>query len=112
MSKNELEKTEQPGETGKKKLEEEHEGAWQPQLWSKIIVLGLIVGYGVALVVANSNKVKISFLITSVKVSLVWLILLCFAIGLLSGVLVSQMHRHRKTTQASLKQQAEQAKQP
>jgi uncharacterized integral membrane protein len=60
--------------------------------------------------VANSAKVKISFLITSIKVSEIWLILLCFVIGLASGVLASQMYRHRKVQRTSLKQQAEQAK--
>ena len=113
MNENELEKTEQSGEKSaddKKKHGEEFDEAWQPKLWSKIIILVLLVGYGVALVVANSTKVKISFLITSIKVSEVWLILLCFVIGLASGMLVSQMHRHRKSQLARLKQQAEAAK--
>ncbi|MGD0274037.1 MAG: LapA family protein [Gaiellaceae bacterium] len=93
----------------KRKHGAEFEETWQPQLWSKIILLVLLVGYGIALVVANSAKVKISFLVTSIKVSEIWLILLCFVIGLASGVLVSQMYRHRKVERARLKQQAEQA---
>jgi len=97
-------------DAGKKKQGAEFVETWQPQLWSKIIVLLLLVGYGIALVVANSAKVKISFLITSIKVSEIWLILLCFVIGLASGVLASQMYRHRKVKRTRLAQQAEQAK--
>ncbi len=88
----------------KRREDEEFEEAWQPRLWSKIILLGLIVGYGIALVVANSSEVEISFLLTSIKVSKIWLILLCFAIGLFSGVLISQMYRHRKNQRRRLKQ--------
>lgn len=83
--------------------------AWQPQLWSKLILLVVFVGYGIALVVANTSKVKISFLFTSINVSKIWLILLCFVLGLLSGVLLSQMHRHTKAKRAQLEWQAEQA---
>ncbi len=78
----------------------EPDEAWQPQLWSKLILLGVLIAYGIALVVANSSKVKISFLFTSINVSKIWLILLCFALGLLCGVLLSQMHRHRKAKRA------------
>jgi len=93
-----------------KKHEAEFEETWQPRLWSKIILLVLLVGYGIALVVANSTKVKISFLVTSIEVKAIWLILLCFVIGLAGGVLVSQMYRHRKVEHARLKKQAEQTK--
>lgn len=80
------------------------EEPWQPRLWSKIILLIVIVGYGIALVVANSDEVDISFLIASIEVSKIWLILLCFVIGLVSGVLMSQMYRHRKIQRTRLRQ--------
>lgn len=83
--------------------------AFQPQLWSKLILLLVLVGYGIALVVANSSKVKISFLFTSINVSKIWLILLCLVLGLVSGVLLSQMYRHRKTKRAQLERKAKQA---
>jgi uncharacterized integral membrane protein len=90
----------------------EFEEAWQPKLWAKIIALVVVVGYGIALVVANSEKVKISFLFASIHVSKIWLILLCFVIGLITGVLVSQMHRHRRAERARLEEQAAQASKP
>ncbi len=109
MNENESEKAQAPvGESGELKSPEPDE-AWQPQLWSKLILLLVFVGYGIALVVANSSKVKISFLFTSINVSKIWLILLCFVLGLVSGVLLSQVHRHRKAKRAELEWQAEQA---
>ena len=112
MNENEPQQAQEPLDkaAGKKKQGAEFEETWQPKLWSKIIVLLLLVGYGIALVVANSAKVKISFLVSSIRVSEIWLILLCFVIGLASGVLVSQMYRHRKVQRTRSKQQAEQAK--
>ncbi|MGC9974844.1 MAG: lipopolysaccharide assembly protein LapA domain-containing protein [Gaiellaceae bacterium] len=89
---------------------DEFDEAWQPRLWSKLILLLVFVGYGIALVVANSSKVKISFLFTSINVSKIWLILLCLVLGLVSGVLISQVHRHRKNERARLEQQAKQSK--
>jgi uncharacterized integral membrane protein len=89
------------------KSEGELDEAWQPQLWSKLILLVVVVGYGIALVVANSSKVKISFLFASISVSKIWLILLCFVLGLLSGVLISQVYRHRKAERAELERRAE-----
>jgi uncharacterized integral membrane protein len=111
MSENEPTPAPVPVEKGAEKVPEiDTEEPWQPQLWSKLILLLVLVGYGIALVIANSDKVKISFLFASVRVSLVWLILLCLVLGLVSGVLISQMHRHRKLEQAQLELQAERSK--
>jgi uncharacterized integral membrane protein len=88
----------------------EPEEAWQPRLWSRLTLLIVFVGYGIALVVANSSKVKISFLFASINVSKIWLILLCLVLGLISGVLISELYRHRKIEQAQLERLAEQAK--
>ena len=99
-------------EPAQKSPDEQPEEAWQPQLWSKLTLLVIVVCFGVALVVANSSKVKISFLFTSINVSKIWLIMLCFVLGLLSGVLLSQVHRHRKAKRAQLERQAGQAETP
>jgi uncharacterized integral membrane protein len=88
----------------------EIEEAWQPKLWSKIILLIVFVGYGLALIVANSSKVDISFLFASVKITKIVLILVCVAIGLVTGVLISQMSRHRGMKRARLEEQAAQSK--
>jgi Protein of unknown function (DUF1049). len=109
MDENEPKQEQAPiGESGEAKTpDNEPDEAWQLQLWSKLILLVVVVGYGIALVVANSSKVKISFLFASIHVSKIWLILLCFVLGLLSGVLLSQMYRHRALKRAELERQAE-----
>jgi uncharacterized integral membrane protein len=112
MNENEQRQVQVPGgQTAeqKKKHGGEFDEAWQPKLWSRLIILILIFGYGIALVVSNTSKVPISFLVTSIEVSKIWLILVCFVIGLASGVLISQMYRHRKMVRTKAKQ-ASQAK--
>ena len=107
-----LEPTPSSEDAAAKSVDDELDEAWQPQLWSKLILLFVAVGFGIALVVANSSKVKISFLFASINVSKIWLILLCFVLGLLTGVLLSQMDRHRRTKRAQLERQTEQTEQP
>jgi len=81
----------------KQKRGAEFDERWQPRLWSKIIVLGLIVLYGIALIVANTSNVKVKLLVTSINTKTIWLILVCFLVGLICGVLASHTYRHRKT---------------
>jgi uncharacterized integral membrane protein len=114
MTENDMNQVQAPvAESGQAESpESEPEEEWQPLLWSKLIALVVLVGYGIALVVANTSKVKISFLFASINVSKIWLILLCLVLGLLSGVLISQMYRHRKAKLARLERQVEQANKP
>ena len=114
MNENEPKQAQAPSD-GSDELESPEKGPdepWQPQLWSKLILLVALVGYGIALVVANTSKVKISFIFASINVSKIWLILLCLVLGLLSGVLLSQVYRHRKAERAQLEWQAGQAEKP
>ena len=53
--------------------------------------------YGIALIVANTSKVQVKLLVTSITTRTIWLILVCFLVGLVSGVLASQIYRHRKS---------------
>jgi uncharacterized integral membrane protein len=74
---------------------EPREATWQAGLYLKLFVLLLVIGYAVAFVIKNSGSTKVDFVFASTKVSRDWLILLCFAVGLLSGVLLSQLNRRR-----------------
>ncbi|MDX6506957.1 MAG: hypothetical protein QOG06_1601 [Gaiellaceae bacterium] len=69
---------------------------WQPRLYFRIVVLGLIVAYGIAFVLENNKHVDVHFVFAKARVSLIWLILLSVALGLLLGVLVSQLYRRRR----------------
>ncbi len=69
---------------------------WQPRLYLRIIVLGLLIAYGIAFVLENNKHVHVHFVLGTAHVSLIWLILLSVALGLLFGVLVSQLYRRRR----------------
>ena len=69
---------------------------WQPRLYLTIITLGLAIAYGIAFVLENSKHINLHFVFATARVSLVWLILLSIALGMLLGVLLSQLHRRRR----------------
>jgi uncharacterized integral membrane protein len=69
---------------------------WQPKLWLVLLVLALIFAYIVAFVVENTMQVSIHFVFTTAHISLIWAMLLNLAIGLLAGLLLSQLYRRRR----------------
>ena len=76
------------------RLDDERE-TFQLRLWSRIAGIGLVGAYAIAFIVLNTRHVKVSFVLTSTRVSVIWVILLSLAIGLFLGVLASQLHRFR-----------------
>ena len=68
---------------------------WQPKLWLVLLALALICAYLVAFVVENRKAVPVHFVFATAHVSLIWTILLSLAIGLLAGLLLSQLYRWR-----------------
>jgi uncharacterized integral membrane protein len=69
---------------------------WQPHLYVWLILLGLLIAYGIAFVLENNKHVHVHFVLATAQVSLIWLILLSVALGLLLGVLLSQLYRRRR----------------
>jgi uncharacterized integral membrane protein len=69
---------------------------WQPRLYLRIVILGVLIAYGIAFVLENNKHVHVHFVLGTAHVSLIWLILLSVALGLLFGVLVSQLYRRRR----------------
>lgn len=84
-----------PGSRLAARLEEGRQ-TFQPALWGRLLGIGLVGLYIVLFVVLNTNRVKVSFVAGSTRVSLIWVILLALAAGLVLGVLLSQLHRHRQ----------------
>ena len=68
-------------------------------LYLKIGLLLFVIGYSIAFVVQNTDQIKIDFVFATAKVRLIWTILLLLAIGLIGGVLLSQLYRHRRRAQ-------------
>lgn len=70
--------------------------AWQPRLYALLVGLSLVIAYVVAFVVKNDDEVNIDFVLFSTETTLIWLILLNLGLGILIGVLLSQLYRRRR----------------
>jgi uncharacterized integral membrane protein len=69
---------------------------WQPRLYLRLIVLGLLVAWAIAFVLENRTHVSVHFVLGTARVSLVWVILLALGVGLLGGILLAQLERRRR----------------
>jgi uncharacterized integral membrane protein len=74
---------------------------WQPRLWSVLIGLLLLTLYVIAFIVRNDEQITIHFILFSATISLIWEIVFIFVLGLLGGVLLSQIYRGQRGPQAS-----------
>lgn len=72
---------------------------WQPRLYLRIIILGLLIAYGIAFVLENNKHVHVHFVLGTARTSLIWLVLLSVALGMLLGVLLSQLYRRSRRRQ-------------
>ena len=59
-------------------------------------MLVLLAAYVIAFVIENKKSVHLHFVFATASVSLVWLILLSLAIGLVGGILLAQLERRRR----------------
>jgi uncharacterized integral membrane protein len=78
------------------RFDEERLREWQPRLWARLIALVAVAAYVLAFVIENSHKVHLHFVLFTATVSLVFLILLSLALGLVGGLLISQLYRRRR----------------
>jgi uncharacterized integral membrane protein len=69
---------------------------WQPLLYARLIALVLLLAYAIAFVLENRKAVSVHFVFATARVSLVWLILLALAVGVLGGILLAQLERRRR----------------
>lgn len=72
------------------------EETYQTKLWIQLGVLLLVVAYVVGFIVANSDRTSVSFVLFSTTTSLIWVILLSLVIGLVGGIVLSQLYRRRQ----------------
>ena len=79
--------------------EREFERTWQPRLWFTIGLLILLTAYLIAFVAGNSDEASVNFIFGEATTSLIWVILLSVLVGLVAGVLLSQLHRRRQALQ-------------
>jgi uncharacterized integral membrane protein len=69
---------------------------WQPKLYGRLVVLVVVIAYVIAFVLENRKSVNLHFVFATASVSLVWLILLSLALGLIGGILAAQLERRRR----------------
>ena len=79
----------------RKGLDPETRETFQPRLWIIVGGLALLLAYVVAFIAQNNKSVTVHFVLISAKTSVIWLILLSLAIGLIGGLLLSQLERRR-----------------
>jgi uncharacterized integral membrane protein len=65
-------------------------------LFAKLLLLVALVAYATAFVLENRKQVSLHFVFATSRVSLIWLILLSIALGLLLGVLIDALYRRRR----------------
>ncbi len=72
------------------------EETWQVGLYLKLLVLLAAIAYAAAFAIENHRDTPVHFVFHTTTVSLIWVILLSLAIGVLGGVLLSQLYRRRR----------------
>lgn len=76
----------------------------QRRFYATLLVLALLVAYSVAFVVENDHSVSVDFVFATTEVSLIWVILLALAVGLVGGLLLPRLERRwRRRSQQSPK---------
>jgi uncharacterized integral membrane protein len=79
----------------RKGIDPETRETFQPRLWLSVLGLVLIGAYIVAFIAENNKRVTVHFVLFSAETSVIWVILLTLAIGIVGGLLLSQLYRRR-----------------
>lgn len=69
---------------------------WQPRLYVRLVALVLLLAYAIAFVLENRSTVDVHFVFVTASVSLIWLVLVALALGVLGGILLGQLDRRRR----------------
>jgi uncharacterized integral membrane protein len=64
--------------------------------WIQLTVIALVSLYALLFIVLNTHRAKVSFVFGTARVSVIWVVLLSLAVGLVLGALGSRLHRRRK----------------
>ena len=85
---------------GRRSLDPETRETFQPRLWLSVVALVLIAAYIVAFVAENTKTVGVHFVLVTAHTSVIWVILLSLLIGIVGGLLLSQLYRRSRRKQA------------
>ena len=70
-----------------------------PRFYATLAAFMFFVAYSIAFIVGNDKKISIDFVFATADVSVVWMILLLLAVGLVGGILLVELYRHRRGKQ-------------
>jgi uncharacterized integral membrane protein len=70
--------------------------SFQLGLWTRLAPLGVVSAYLILFIAFNTRMAKVDFVFSSTRVSTIFVILLPLGIGIVLGVLLSQLYRHGK----------------
>jgi uncharacterized integral membrane protein len=70
--------------------------SFQPGLWTRLVPVGIVSVYLILFIAFNTRMAKVDFVFSSTRVSTIFLVLLPLGIGIVLGVLLSQLYRHSK----------------
>jgi uncharacterized integral membrane protein len=92
-----------PPEPRRARLSRNREGAksFQPGLWLRLLPVGAVLLYLALFIGLNTHRVKVSFVFSSTRVSLIWVVLLSNVLGLCVGILLSQLYRFRRRVKSA-----------
>ena len=74
---------------------------WQPRFWAVLVGFTILAIYVIAFVVRNDDQIEIDFVLFKATVSLIWAMVFMVALGLLGGVVLSQLYRRRRELRRS-----------
>jgi len=80
---------------GLRKRADKIDESYQARLWVIIAVLVALVAYVLYFVAANDDEVSVKFLFFDATTSLIWVILFSLVLGVVVGLLLSQLYRRR-----------------
>lgn len=84
---------------GRRGLDPATHETFQPRLWAVVIALVLIAAYMIAFVAENTKTVGVHFVFLTAHTSVIWVIVLSLLIGIVGGLLLSQLYRRSRRNQ-------------
>jgi uncharacterized integral membrane protein len=81
------------------RLDEERLRELEPRFWARLLALVAIAAYVLAFVLENRKTVHLHFVLFTATVSLIWVILLSLALGVVGGAIFRQLYRRRRRNQ-------------
>ena len=84
---------------GRSRLDPETRETFQFRLWAIVVALVLIAAYIIAFIAENTKTVGVHFVFLTAHTRLIWVIVLSLLIGVVGGLLLSQLYRRSRRQQ-------------